>query len=200
MHKDVLTKSSDFFKACCDGHNWRESATKTIELLYDDADTISIYVQWLYTGELVVIETTIPADAHHRSKSEREEIFDRHFLPLYKLMIFGDKVGDSSLSNVIVDEILRITEVINLLPGPIKIRQIYPELPAESPIRKLLRHLYRTADIDYIDRQRHFLPADFVFDLMVELIRTRDQPRWRCPRFADRCKYHIHDDKIPKCT
>lgn len=103
MPKAFLTKSSDFSKACCNGE-WKESQTKTIELPETEADTFSIYDQWLCTGALVVCERDQEKLAiDPENVQERRAVVREFYGPLVSLAVFADTFGDVALSNAVTD-------------------------------------------------------------------------------------------------
>lgn len=202
MHKEILTKSSNFFKACCNGHDWKESVTKIVELPDDDFEAVSTYVHWLYYGDLMVTECGgLPPDVRSRPQRERVGIAGSIYPQLGKLSVLSDKVGDDVFTNDVVDCFLTTFEKTWTWPDTAAIQRTHDQLPPSSLVRALLKDIYRSCEkYENAMETRSALSKDFIFDMMVALLQRQGQGQARYPTVVDRCKYHVHNDKVPKCA
>ena len=204
VRRCLLTKSSDFFQACSRGE-WQEVSTKTTSLPEVDVESFSTYLQWLYTGAIVVSEDDITDETDMRSlqKKETERFRLRHLTPLLKLAVLADRLGDAQLSNSASDTLIQVVETIKVGPNLADIHLVYKQLPDNSTFRRLLVDMFNTkCNVKFLIENQAHLPAAFIFDLMVGL---REERRiWKSgvgTRYSgDRCQYHQHNDKVPKCS
>ena len=90
----MLPKSSEFFKRACNG-SWKEGKEKTIELPEADPDAFEVYLQLLYTGEVVTLAEDVPPWSD-RSKSASEARF-RHSEVIIKTYLLADMLMDIKL-------------------------------------------------------------------------------------------------------
>lgn len=143
VHKKTLITTSDFFKACCDGHDWKESNTKTIELPEEDPEAVSTYLSFLYTGELVVTKDALPTSAETSSKEERWQMWIDHYWPLFGLAFLSDKFGDAALNNAVMDAMIHVVSITGQYLAGNGIRFLYSRLPSSSPVSRFVRDAYK---------------------------------------------------------
>lgn len=199
VHKDYLIKSSAFFQACCDGHDWKESVTKTIELPEQSVEHTSAYVEWLYTGEITVMDD-VPSDALTLPLEERWKTAGQIYIQLGRMAEVADQTCDDVFANALIDEFLRANSRFNVWPGPVTVRELSSRLPETSPFHVLLRDFFIScSNAETLASARSIMPESFLFAIAMELLKRQGQPKLQRPTLADRCKYHIHNDKIPKC-
>ena len=201
--KCVLTKSSEFFQACHRG-DWQEVSTKTVKLPEVDVESFSIYLQWLYTGEIVVSEEGLDDDANMRllPETERQRLGHQHHFPLLKLAVLADKLGDAQLSNNVTDAVIRVARILCIGLSPEHIRLIYEQLPENSTFRRLVVDFYKVkVRVSFLMENKAHFPADFIFDLMVDLKKDKAMSKSSAEKYpGDHCKYHQHNDKVPQCS
>lgn len=83
--KNFLCRSSPFFRAALSG-NWSETSPGgCLEMPEEDGDTFTAYLQWTFSGEVVVYE--YEADLSN---------LNNHCPKLFDLYVFADKVGDGT--------------------------------------------------------------------------------------------------------
>ncbi|KAK3717457.1 hypothetical protein LTR37_005847 [Vermiconidia calcicola] len=201
--KCILTRSSDFLAACCKGE-WKEAKTKTIKLPEIDPDSFSIYLQWLYKSELVTVEQGCHDEAGVRDLSgdEKFRIAGKELMALLKLAVLADKLGDLELSNATVDALKHAMDTLDCGPGVEEIPLVYEQLPENSPIRRMMVDNYTViVTPKYLMDNKKLFPPDFFFDLMMNLVKNEPEgiPNSQ-PYPCDKCKYHQHNDKAPKCS
>lgn len=200
VHKEYLIRTSDFFKACCDGHDWKESMTKTVELPDEDVERFQDYLHWLYTSELFGTEGVEAEIGTPRPENgqERRDLSHQFYGIYERLAVLADQFGDQVFENAVVDKIIEAKQVFKVSPASRIVREVYAALPESSSLRKLLVDSYRdSVTLDYIQTQKQTLPQDFIFDLMLSFAQDRKETK-RVTR-GNRCNYHVHNDKIPKC-
>ena len=201
VHKSILTKTSGFFKACCDGAGqWKETTSRTVELPESDAETFPMYIQRLYTSELV-LDDKIDQKALKKKDFNTKLIHEKLWASLLKLAVLADQINDAEFSNSIVDWMILADEKLLMLPN-MWIRSIYSDLPDSSPERRLVVDDYMTsAKEGLFQEQKDNLPKDFLIDVLGAYQKVDVQNEevedvsWR-----NRCNYHIHADGTPRCT
>ena len=204
--KTFLTKTSEFFQKCCNGE-WKEASTRTVELPETDPDEFAIYLQWLYTGDLVANEDNRLQDLKTEDWEARIEGARTIFPALIALGILADMLMDPAFENAIVDEIIMAENAISHCPSSTSSKTLYDNVSGRSNIKRLIVDFYATkVDIRIVREQRATCHEDMIFDIMIRLHEDRKQPaderldKLRRPSWEKRCKYHTHNDKVPKCT
>ncbi|KAK4542312.1 hypothetical protein LTR36_006965 [Oleoguttula mirabilis] len=198
--KCFLTKTSDFFKTCLNG-TWKEAKDKTVKLPKQEPGIFAVYLQWLYTGDLILCEAT-PEDLKDKPHEDRQSAALEHYGLLVPLAILADSLADSMLSNVVVDAILRVKYNMHFAPGPDQVRRAYGNLPENSPLKRLLVDMYLyDVGVAFVERIKASLPNDFVFDLMIAAKNVASSSGKGSKSYCqEKCRYHVHTDNVPKCT
>lgn len=203
MYKEILTKSSDFFKRCCNGHNWKETKTKEIMLPEDDSEDVATYIAWLTTGELVVDESEDcqGIDLQSAPYKDRNTVARRWHKALCELAVLADKLGDDHFTNAVVDEFLHIIYLCNMVPGEATIAILYERLPSSYPLLRIAVDCIRALEYEAaFDDKDSMYPKAFLLDLARAMHKDQGKKRVPCPSYSNRREYHVHNDRLPKCT
>lgn len=199
VHKQYLIRTSDFFKRCCNGHNWKEVAAKIVEMPEETADSMSIYLHWLYKDAVIVSEDEGVVAGKGKHSKEQSMALARLYVEYKELAILADRLGDSVFGNAVVEEVIKTLLVWGAGPNTEFVSEIYAKLPASSPMRQLLIDIYRDhVPRHYLEGNKGSLPKDFIFDLMLSFANGHTAPTLL--KVGPRCKYHVHNEKVPKCT
>ncbi|OMP88204.1 hypothetical protein BK809_0002961 [Diplodia seriata] len=125
IHKDLLCSSSPFFRKACNG-NWKEARERRVELPEDTPECFDVYVQWLYSDQLLV---------KHKDK---EEVDSDLFLGVYLL---GNKLLDRKFKEACVDIAFQSFDLDNYPQDWIisadHAKTLYSALPSSDPYRRL---------------------------------------------------------------
>lgn len=194
IHEDVITSSSKFFRAACSG-GFKEAQEKVVRLPDIDVETFKLYAHWLYTGMVgPLAEPEVMAeDSFGRIRFERAA----------KLYIAGDVLDDLRLRNAATDSFVQVSELITFVPSPYVISLAYYTTLQDSKIRTLLVDEYLGLETpthaDWLKEVSDDLPKAFLVDLHCAKIKN---PRImkKAPYEQDQCRYHEHNDEVPKCT
>lgn len=85
VHQDQLCEASAFFKAAFTSQ-YKESSTKTIDLLEDDVDTVDLFVQWLYKQKCNLWSVPVDKGGEYLMQPTRMLVFaDKYQIPTLKL-------------------------------------------------------------------------------------------------------------------
>lgn len=203
--KTFLTKTSEFFKKCCNGE-WKEASTGKVKLPEADPDAFSAYLQWLYTRDLVATEESKRKDLWASDTTTRVSAARTTFTALAALGAFADMVMDPAFENAVVDEILKAAEATRYFPWPMGSRSVYDSMPGCRNIKRLIVDYYASeVKTRYLVENRASLHEDLLFDVLKRLHEDRKAPGRQGtdrlqPSWEKRCKYHTHNDEVPKCT
>ena len=189
LHKGIVTQHSAFFRAACNG-KFKESIEETVRLPEVDVAIFKIYVQWIYTGEIVVIDPEELTD--HESKNA-----PTRYLRLTQLYVLADRLEDVHLRNAVVDTFLKLVDETRKCPSIRAIEKAYEQTAGGSMLRILFSDYYVQLDCaEWFKECREDLPQDFIFDVLVQSKQcSKIEPAWE-----DRCRYHEHNGKVPKCA
>lgn len=209
--KCFLTKSSEFFVACCKDP-WEEASAKRIDLPTVDLDQFSIYLQFLYTSELAIESydnedneervfdsdgSEVVSDMNDAQKPKMDYIA-KGFLQMVDLATLGDFLRDAAFVNAISDAWIAGVKKHNKLPGPGHIRTLMKAFSPFSPFYKLNVDFFAAqAPADYLRRRGLDFPKQFVLDVAIEVMSRRDKTaRSNGPSWKTRCSYHEHTAKV----
>ena len=196
VQKTFLTKSSAFFETCCNG-KWKEGETKTIPLPEDDPETFSTYLQWLYTGEVVVADgqdEDVPKDLETRVERTRP-----YYMSIMALAGFADKYNDVAFSNAVNDLLLNIMHKFRIGPGAACLIKAYCTLPKGSTTLALLAdHFAAYADPEQLENDVSKYPPAFLGQVWITMRRRHKQCPVRVPSTKTLCYYQEHNEEVPK--
>ena len=205
--KCFLTKSSEFLQACCKG-SWKEAQAKKIELPAVDEDLWTIYLQYLYTGDLVIDNVQEAENDEERqdgqsgqTNNKTEQMFADDIVRLIDLAALGDMFRDAAFRNVVSDAFIATIETYGFLPGPTSLHLLVKCLPNTSPLYRLNVDFFATtATPGDFERRGSAYPVQFVLDLLIEMIKQRDDSPRDEPSSHERCRYHEHNQSTPLST
>lgn len=181
VHKCFLTKSSDFLEACCKGP-WKESQANRVELPNMDRQYFSIYLQWLYTGHLVI------------RGNDGDDADDDDFGHLIVLAAIAGFLCDSAFANTVSDALITAVEKFDVLPSASELHNVVEFIPASSIFYTLFVEYFATTS-DAADFQDY--PPKFVLDVLAQTLARRDSGDWEKPSWTRRCRYHEHNERTP---
>ena len=197
MHKDLLIKHSEFFRAAL-SEPWKEAEERAVTLPCDEPEIFSIFCRFLYTGQIFSIKdgdykmTPVPeAPNRHR---------DAEWGRLPDAWILGEKLLSTSFKDATVDAI--IAKVVDRNAWPTAMQEdIYPKSSGSSKIRKLLVDIaaWEWTEDSMSRREQGQEWAQFYFDLSTTLIKiNREGTKREAPyKGEDTCIYHEHGEEQP---
>ena len=135
---------------------------------------------------------------------------------LTDLYLLAGRLRDFETANLVMDALLRFSDKGGESFDPETILRVYDSTAHGNPLRKYMRDqcVYDTKSWVYMDLQAAGCHPEFARDVMVEFLRVKDfnskekvQDAYRMfgkhgkhGRFADKCRYHQHDETHPRCV
>lgn len=174
-----------------------------ITLPETDPDTFEVYLQWCYQGALVVSDEYNLEQAKHWD-DDRQFTVNKTFCDrLERLAVFADSVMDTCFANTIIDSLLQASDKLNMFPTDSLIRCIYNELPRNHVMQKLVVDIWHGYALDEVFKELESSnhPRALLYDTMMSFkgvasgLKENPDACW-----ANRCRYHVHDDMAPRCT
>lgn len=196
--KQFLTKSSGFFRKTCNG-DWKENQTKKIELPDTTPKIFSIYLQWLYTGELIVSDDDFPPPSD-KDASQRTAI--QQYDEIIDVYIFADSILDLDFQNRAMDYALLIDYKTNFTPGTQNHIQMVMEgtMPGCPLRRYLVDSLCTSATSHWLIQHGPTMPVEFLTEAVAAFATIRDTGGAATdPCSRPKCHYHIHNDETSRC-
>jgi BTB/POZ domain len=118
VHKDLLCKSAEFFKAAfCT--NFKEGKEGTMDMPEDSPTAFSLFIEWLYHG-------TIP---NGHSQSYVDSLYDFYILA-EKICMNSPELKDNTM-----DKIQDVSKLYNLLPKPAMVRKVFQNTVEGSDLK-----------------------------------------------------------------
>jgi len=149
-------------------------------LPHTDADTFEIYLQWLYTGEIVVVDQDDATMSHSAAFSDRAAFVNKRYRPLIKLAVLRDKIDDKALRNAVVDAAIQVKSSTKMVPGANDLTYACEALLTNSTLRRLLVDLWTQTTATATEPSRHHFSAGFLCDMVLSM-----QRRWAAGRPKD---------------
>ncbi|KAF2163581.1 hypothetical protein M409DRAFT_57463 [Zasmidium cellare ATCC 36951] len=130
--KNVLVKSSDFLRKACN-KEWAEGQTKVVHLPEAKPKPFEIYLQYLYSGDVVLAEEIKFPAAGDKSEEAREDVTKAQVLVIDSY-ILADMLLDIDAKNALVDQLVFLTKRgRSLLPASV-IQELFAATTKESPM------------------------------------------------------------------
>lgn len=189
----IATKTSDFFKSATSG-TWKEASEKAIKLPETTPLQFDTYINWLYTGEIPFAKSSEPFANNNERRAFAIGSYDR-LMELYEMGYF---LLDATFRNAVVTATLEVRSKTSVYPGVTALRTIWGKTPHGCSMKRLIMRFWakwiKTSEIP------DSLSKDFAICLLKEMVDIRDSERAvDVPDLWNKCEYHEHDDKVPKC-
>lgn len=165
-------------------------------------ETFATYLHWLYSSELIInTDRSLGAPEENDLAKAKQCNAKRSWLQLADLAIFADAYHDLNLHNAVVNSMVEAWEKFQISPNAGNIKLVWLVLPRHSKVRELYMDMVCSIEPTWFEYSKAVLHAEFIFDFMRNLLEER-LARVQRPRVTQktRCKYHEHNEKIPKCT
>jgi hypothetical protein len=162
VHRHFLIKTSEFFQTRCAVK--QDGDPHTIKFPLATPSKFEIYLQWLYTGQLVLDEDDYRTHTDD-SEMQRSVASTKHFAPLVELSILADNLDDLSFSNAVVDEVISRSIATGMVPGIKEVIRIDSVLQRHGGFRRWVAGKYAFCRAGFPNG----LPNKFVHDLVVAL-------------------------------
>ncbi|KAF2769794.1 hypothetical protein EJ03DRAFT_292565 [Teratosphaeria nubilosa] len=116
---------------------------------------------------------------------------------LIELYALAEKYGDSRLRNATIDNIIEIECFAKRFPGPEQVGLACQMTSQRSNLRELLADFYNSFEKLqwFLDHQDDLSP-EFYCEMV---LRKKEGIKGR-PAPSNRCRYHEHNEEVPKCT
>jgi len=185
----------------------RESRDKRVSLPEARVSDFEVYLEWLYTSEVVVIGE-----------------FDSRGIIFVRLYLLGQDLEDDRFCNAVIDTLLDEHRPGNseiMIFSPQAIQWIWNRTLPGSILRKILidfvildmggavhvprfmpDHTWpREASVEVLARLgEHKEVAGALLSMDLEMIRKAIKATIQHPRTQNKCDYHKHGEDYPRCT
>jgi hypothetical protein len=208
LHTTVFTERSGFFRTARKPEWLKDNPNKPVELQVVNAELFRTYVNCVYFGSQAL--QNYADEIKHLSEVPSDQVTNG-FEALLKVYILAETMQDLITANLVIDEFVRFGNIARCAPGPETVLLAYACTTTNSPLRLLMRD-YRVYDITPSSpKQLEGLPVDFMKDITLEVFRVMRGDRTQTIKAAfsketgvkvreDKCHYHQHDDKHPRCV
>ncbi|KAL2063380.1 hypothetical protein VTL71DRAFT_5185 [Oculimacula yallundae] len=209
VQKSMICHQSEFFKSACNPH-WESGKSNTITLEEEDPVIFSLFLSWLYTGDIKQNEEyksingkATPTDASLKA----------HWLQLVQCFVLGEMLMASSFKNAVIDLLFSKTAVRYLRTSYVIlidvniIEEIFVGTPQGSPLRRyILEACFHTLQADHAlwAEMSTSTPTmrDFLEDMAKYSLETAQKFKGvkikiKCPwEKRNSCEYHDHPGKM----
>ncbi|KAI4634342.1 hypothetical protein J4E83_001660 [Alternaria metachromatica] len=184
VHEGIMCARSEFFQRAMNG-NWTESKERIIRLPEDDPEIFNIYINFLYTGNVVTNAIEEPKTATHI-------VGEMHVLG--RLYVIGEKLQDKATKNSAIKSLLEVAYEKDAngkiySPSIDTITYVYRGTCAGSLGRRLLVDLWVKISPEYMAKNAETLPKEFLIDLAVALLADRPDKKPKLATVANVSNY-----------
>jgi hypothetical protein len=131
VHANFISRDSEFFQTALE-KKWRKGQTRTIALPEDNHETMTNYINFVYTKSLPTAHSVGPGCKDGATLG---------YLSLVDLYVLGVRLLNKSIKNAILKEIIRISATV--CPGiDIIINDLYEGTHEGDPARRLMVDTY----------------------------------------------------------
>ncbi|KAF2170780.1 hypothetical protein M409DRAFT_18754 [Zasmidium cellare ATCC 36951] len=187
VHKDVLMHRCSFFQNAC-AHALQQSNEQTIWLPEVDRETFQCYLQWAYSGKVVV--ATILADDNNMSP---------RLSSLVRLYAMAIHVDNLDLKNATVNTFLETLEQSNKSPTLESIKLLWSSTPNGCKLRQAVVDWFAfNSTGQWLERWRQDIPDAFYAELGITMAKANwDKSRVRNPLlWSNWSHYYELDDEL----
>ena len=205
MYTAVFTERSEFFRAARKPEWLAGDPKKPVDLKEEDPDVFNEYMNCVYFGPNALHHYTRDAEQGHHVH-DLEHVTYRALVRVYLL---ADKLQDPTTANIAIDEIIRSSDASRTVPGT-EYAHVYSRTPRNSPLQRLMRDFWIYELDPEAEKPLDGVPREMKEDIMLEFLRVKVKHEGAAVREAfkktlsaetkrDKCRYHQHDEKHPRC-
>lgn len=186
----------------------RRRFEKPVDLRDEEPEVFNTYINCVYFGQNALKHHE--DDLKSSPASESQATASAGFRALIQVYLLADKLQDPTTANIAIDEIIRFSDAAKLVPSA-GYSLVYSQTPRNSPLRTLMRDFWINEMNPTTKKPLKNLPLELMQDIMAEFLQVKDKYEGSTVREAfrrtlsadtkqDRCRYHQHDDKHPRCV
>ena len=208
LHTTVFTERSAFFRAARKSEWLAGDLKKPVDLKDEDPEVFNTYTNCVYFGAeaLKCYSDGIEFCSHSERGTKSTGVFNA----LIRVYLLADKLQDPSAANMVIDEIIRFSDVADVVPDS-HFWDVYSRTPRNSPLRILMRD-YWMYEMNAMDANPlGGVPKELMEDILLEFLRIKSSEdsatiadtfkrKLSEDTVKDKCRYHQHDDKHPRCV
>lgn len=189
IHEATLRHQSTFFQSAC-SKRWKESHDRVIRLPDADADAFEVYAHGAYSGTLEMSVMPEPPTT----------VVGPSYLNLGKVWILASYVGNNTICNLVVDRLLQKAQLpYNGMVNSSTLQYIFENTSQDSQMQRLLVDIMKAnITLQWFDLECNDYPAELIMAFARAYV-TVEKPKVPGPSYADRCKYHIHEEGEETC-
>ncbi|KAK5162935.1 uncharacterized protein LTR77_011096 [Saxophila tyrrhenica] len=132
LHTSFATKTSGFFRIAANGR-WKESKDNKLTLPDVRPSTFEVYLEWLYTDKIVLLETETGRNPDGTPKLRKGA--DTAYPQLLRLYCLAQYLLDLTFQNTVIDHLIKSVLHFKVHPGVSDVKTIWPLVPDNSPIK-----------------------------------------------------------------
>jgi hypothetical protein len=194
VHRQPFIERSKFLEAASSSR-WTSGTRKPVDLTEHEPEVFASYMQCVYHGSVAVPKLPV----YEEGKS---------LGGLIKLYLLADKLNDILTSNLVMDEIIHLSEEWRRIPCDDEVALAYRLTTTGNPLRSICRDYFVHEGTARLleTLEEGTLPFQFIKDVLLEFERLASSKapydksnKVQCVN-REKCHYHQHDDEHPKCA
>jgi hypothetical protein len=169
-HESFLTARSEFFRRAING-SWKESDTRVVKLPEDDPEIFALYINYIYTGQLVTAQKSNEEFAT-LDFIDFGKIIHAEYHALFCVYVMAEKFVDIATKKAVLAAAIEVTGSKSLegrweVPTFITINTVYSGTPQKSPARRLVTDMCSSLPLKSILERAAGLALheDYIIDL-----------------------------------
>ena len=210
LHTSVFTERSEFFRAARKPEWLAGNPKKLVDPEEDDTEVFSTYINCVYFGSEILKD--LSDEWTSSPESDRVAKARTGLRSLLQIYLLADKLQDLATANMVIDELVCFSDFVWQTPNQGDFSFVYRHTPQNSPLRKLMRDYFlHEQNTSKAEKCVQHLNRGLVDDIMLEVLRIKRTDKHSTVDTAlkrsaksktdkDKCHYHQHDDKHPRCV
>lgn len=208
LHTSVFTERSEFFRAARKPEWLAGAPKKPVELRDEDPKVFNEYMNCVYFEQEGIKHYA--NDLKSIAETDRTEPANAGFEGLTRVYLLADKLQNLSTTNVVIDEIMRFSDVAKRIPCSDNFHLVYDHTTPHCLLRRLMRDFWMYEMDEEYDKVPDALPKDLMEDILRQFLRVKCDRKDATVKQAfhkelsantkyNPCFYHQHDAKHPTC-
>lgn len=199
VNEKLACHYSKYFDTMLNGQ-FAEAKNKQVDWEDEEADTVKLFVAWLYSLELDLENTSVIYSTAQNGHVKREtgqgvsaDGKTPKSLLLFKLWVLADKRNSPMLANAAITAYWNLTSTSESMPDSKDILWLFNNTSANSKMRAIvIERVARSTELSTFNPTGMRLPQDFS-DLVIRRIGGVFKHYTHQVHTLDVCQYHFHD-------
>lgn len=171
-HRDILLRSSTFFRSALTNAGWREAQEKIVRLPEHDAASFTLYLHWLYNKRTDLLDSSDGRLTTNHEEVEEQQA-DSRYQRLVDCYALGSYLGDDKFCDTLISHYFRLRRITKRWPSSATCNRANRSLSRNSRLRDLIvHHIAFSVSRDSLANSIDDLDPEFVKDMALAAVKS----------------------------